>query len=66
MRTTDPDPDVAALALAALHLGRGEDVATRRVLARALAAAGDHDGALRDRWALVLGYVGDRLAAERQ
>ena len=63
---SDRDPDVAALALATLHLARGDDVATRRLLARALAMAGDHDGALRDRWALVLGYVGDRLAAERQ
>ena len=62
----DRDPDVAALALAALHLARGEQSATRRVLARALAAAGSRDGALRDRWALVLGYVGDRLAAERR
>ena len=66
MLTSDRDPDVAALALATLHLGRGEDVGTRRVLARALTAAGGHDGALRDRWALVLGYVGDRLSAERQ
>ena len=62
----DPDADVAALALATLHFGRGEDVTTRRMLARALAAAGDHDGGLRDRWALVLGYAGDRLAAQRQ
>ena len=66
MLTTARDPDVAALARATLHLGRGEDVVTRRVLARALTAAGGHDGALRDRWALVLGYVGDRLSAERQ
>ena len=62
----DRDADVAALALATLHFGRGEDVATRRVLVRALVAAGDHDGGLRDRWALVLGYAGDRLAAQRQ
>ncbi len=60
------DPDVAALALAALHLGRGEQAATRRVLARALTQAGASDGALRDRWGLVLGYVGDRRAGQRQ
>lgn len=60
------DPDVAALALAALHLGRGEQATTRRVLARALTRAGTNDGALRDRWGLVLGYVGDHRAGQRQ
>ena len=60
------DPDVAALALAALHLARGEQGATRRVLARALTRAGANDAALRDRWGLVLGYTGDRLAGQRQ
>jgi len=58
--------DIAALALAALHLARGEQSATRRVLARALTRAGANDGALRDRWGLVLGYTGDRMAGQRQ
>jgi tetratricopeptide (TPR) repeat protein len=62
--SAERDADVAALALATLHLGRGGDRGTRRFLARTLSRAGGHDGALRDRWALVLGYVGDRLAAE--
>ena len=60
------DLDVSALALAALHLVRGEQRSTRRVLARALTRAGASDGALRDRWALVLGYIGDRRAGQRQ
>lgn len=59
----DPDADVAALALAALHLTRGDDRGTRAFLAKSLQIAGAHDGALRDRWALVLGYVADRHAA---
>jgi tetratricopeptide (TPR) repeat protein len=59
----DRDVDVAALALATLHLQRGTENGTRRFLARALSRAGDDDASLRDRWALVLGYVGDRRAA---
>ena len=59
----DAEADVSALALAALHLERGNDRGTRRFLAKALTTAGAHDGALRDRWALVLGYVADRRAA---
>lgn len=58
----DADADVAALSLAALHLARGGDRGTRKFLVDALERAGNHDGALRDRWALVLGYVGDRHA----
>lgn len=60
------DLDVSALALAALHLGRGQQRSERRVLARALTRAGPNDGALRDRLGLVLGYIGDRLAGQRQ
>ena len=58
----DTDADIAALALAALHLERGGDRETRQFLAKALESVGAHDGALRDRWALVLGYVADRHA----
>jgi tetratricopeptide (TPR) repeat protein len=56
-----PDTDVRALALATLHWLRGDDRGTRRLLARAMGEAGDRDAALRDRWSLALGWVGDRL-----
>lgn len=58
-----PDPDVAALSLAALHLDPQGTARSRAFLAEALRGAQPHDGALRDRWAVVLGYVGDRRAA---
>ena len=60
----DAEVDIAALALAALHLERGSDRGTRKFLAKTLATAGVRDGALRDRWALVLGYVADRRAGK--
>lgn len=58
-----PDRDVAALSLAALHLDPKGDARSRTFLAQALRTAQPRDGALRDRWALALGYVGDRRAA---
>ncbi len=57
------DVDVRAIALATLHLADGDDAGVRRALARALRAEGEHDKALRDRWATILGFMGDRLAA---
>ena len=54
------DVDTRALALAVLHLTSGDVPSTRRFLANVLEEAGAHDGALRDRWALALGYAGDR------
>jgi tetratricopeptide (TPR) repeat protein len=57
------DVDVRAAALAALHLAAGSERGTRRALAAALRAEGDHDLALRSRWALALGYMGDRYVA---
>ncbi|HMC55709.1 MAG TPA: tetratricopeptide repeat protein, partial [Gemmatimonadaceae bacterium] len=57
------DVDVRAAALAALHLASGSERGTRRMLASALRAEGDHDLAVRSRWAIALGYMGDRFAA---
>lgn len=54
----DPVLEVRAVALATLHYARGGVPRVRRVLGRA-AAAPDPGGALRRRWALVLGGIGD-------
>lgn len=58
------DDDVRAAALAALHLAQGGQRGTRRWLASALRAEGAHDASIRSRWALALGYMADRYAAE--
>lgn len=58
----DPDLDIRALALASLHLiGRNEPV-VRRQLASAAAREGSHDFALRSRWSVALGFMGDKYA----
>lgn len=60
-----PDLDVRSLALATLHLARGEDPATRALLIHALRddrVAGD--SALRRRWTAALGYLGDTWAGQ--
>ena len=54
-----PDLDVRSLALAALHWSRGTVPAVRARLAEALRE--EPGWALRQRWALALGYLGDRL-----
>ena len=54
----DPDVDVRSLALAALHLARGNDGETREHLVEALAAP-DAD-LVRARWRLALGFLGDQ------
>ena len=56
------DLDVRALALASLHYARGDSPEVRRELVRALESAGEEraDEALRARWVLALGYLGDR------
>ena len=63
-----PDPDVSALALATLHYARGTDADIKRFLRQQLVGTAGIDGrpestanqdALRRRWALVLGGVGD-------
>ncbi len=53
------DIDVRALALASLHLARGEVPAVRRFLASRLAELGEDDAAVRQRWVIALGYVAD-------
>ena len=69
-----PDPDVSALALATLHYARGSDADIKRFLRQQLADNARTDGtplrqadqdALRRRWALVLGGVGDAARASR-
>jgi tetratricopeptide (TPR) repeat protein len=54
------DIDVRSLALAALHFARGEDAAVRRFLSARLRSLGDDDMAVRHRWVVALGYLGDR------
>jgi Flp pilus assembly protein TadD len=58
-----PHPDVRALALASLHYARGEQRDVREFLAGQLGGFGAADGALRRRWAVVLGYLGDERRA---
>lgn len=53
-----PDPDVQALALAALHYARPSGREARTFLQERLVASADPDG-LRRRWAVVLGSLGD-------
>ena len=60
------DPDIQAIALAALHLGDGDGWSSRRAMVAALKAAGAHDGGLRTRWSLALGFMGDRFSAAQQ
>jgi tetratricopeptide (TPR) repeat protein len=63
-----PDRDVRALALASLHLARGEDPGVRRRLQRALRDEGRGTGdaaALTDRWAWMLTFRGDAWLSQR-
>ena len=53
------DRDVQALALATLHVGRGNDPAVRRFLAGELRALGPGDSPVRNRWAWILRVRGD-------
>lgn len=61
------DPDVQALALASLHFARGTIADVRAFLAaslRAMQSQPAREDAVRARWALVLGYLGDRLRTQ--
>lgn len=58
-----PDLDVRSLALAALHWSRGHEPSTRTFLSAALAE--ENGWALRQRWALALGFLADQRAAAR-
>jgi len=57
------DPDVQALALAILHVGKGGDPKVHRFLATQLRALGDRDRAVRNRWVWVLMVQGDAYIA---
>lgn len=59
----DSDLDVRALALADLHLARGDDRDVRRFLEHAVRGLGEADGAVRDRWVWALGFRGDAYVA---
>lgn len=52
------DPDLQALALASLHLARGNDPAVRSYLSQRLAALGPLDDSIRRRWVWVLNFRG--------
>jgi len=54
------DDDVAAIALASLHLTRGTEVRTRRFLIESLDSLGERENRVRVRWGLVMGYLADR------
>jgi tetratricopeptide (TPR) repeat protein len=58
------DLDVRALALASLHYARGAFAVERTFLSGALRDLGGLEDAVRARWALVLGYLADRLRAQ--
>jgi Flp pilus assembly protein TadD len=58
------DLDMRALALAALHYARGGDSKVRAFLAQQLGVLGADDLAVRRRWVLVLGYLGDTFRAK--
>jgi tetratricopeptide (TPR) repeat protein len=57
------DIDVRSLALAALHYSRGEDAGVRRFLSARLDSLGADEMAVRRRWVVALGYLGDRARA---
>ena len=57
--STNPDLDLRALALASLHWVQGDDPVIRAALAVALTSA-ESDEALRGRWMMALGFIGDR------
>ena len=55
----DSDLDVRALALAGLHLARGDDPDVERFLREAVRGLGAVDLEVRDRWVWALGFRGD-------
>jgi tetratricopeptide (TPR) repeat protein len=58
--TRHNDDDVAALALASLHLARGTEPATRRFLIASLDSLGNRESRIRTRWGVVMGFLADR------
>ena len=59
----DSDVDVRALALAGLHLARGDDPDVARFLREAVRGLGAVDLEVRDRWVWALGFRGDAYLA---
>lgn len=57
--STNPDLDLRALSLASLHWVQGDDPVIRAALVAALTSA-ESDEALRGRWMMALGFIGDR------
>jgi tetratricopeptide (TPR) repeat protein len=64
-RARSTDIDNRALALASLHLARGDDPSVRRFLARELRSLGPQDHALRARWAWILRVRGDEYLGKQ-
>jgi tetratricopeptide (TPR) repeat protein len=63
-RSRSSDVDTRALALATLHYLNGARPDVKRELARAAAREGKQDFALRSRWSVILGSMGDRDASK--
>lgn len=55
----DAEPDIAALGLAAIHWTRGDHPASRRFLIERLDSLDRQGSAVRSRWAVLLGFLGD-------
>jgi tetratricopeptide (TPR) repeat protein len=55
----DEDLDVSSVALAALHIARGEDPETRKFLYDVLSSLNDTDRAVRGRWVSAVQVFGD-------
>ena len=64
--SSDPDLDIQSLALASLHLARGEDPQVRRTLTERLGALGPRATAVRARWRWILSFLGDAYLERRQ
>lgn len=54
------DDDVAAMALASLHLSRGTVADTRQFLIATIDSLGEREARVRTRWAVVMGFLADR------
>lgn len=61
---TSDDIDIRAIALASLHYARGTERGVRSFLREQLTANVKDDRLLRSRWAIVLGFLGDRARSK--
>lgn len=61
--TRHADDDVAAMALASLHIARGTEARTRRFLIASLDSLGARESRVRARWGVVVGFIADRARA---